>query len=159
MKRSARQISFWLLLSLAVIILDQITKWWALTHLRYGIPNPLFPHLNLTLIFNQGAAFSFLSHADGWQRYFFIALALIIGIFIIFWIVQLKQGEVWTKLSLSLILGGALGNAIDRIFRGHVIDFIDFYIGNWHWPTFNLADSAITIGTILLFVQYLRKKL
>jgi signal peptidase II len=145
----------WLWLAAAVIGLDQISKWFALSYLPYGVAKPLFPGLNLTLVYNTGAAFSFLSQADGWQRWLFVGLAVIVSVVLIAWLLRLEARERWTAAGLALILGGALGNALDRILRGHVIDFIDAYYRHWHWPAFNLADSAITLGAALLIARTL----
>lgn len=157
------RLRLWLLLILALIGLDQITKQFALTYLSLYEPQPLLPLLNLSLVYNPGAAFSFLSQADGWQRWFFIGLSLCISVVLAVWLTRLQPAEKWTRLSLSLILAGAVGNLIDRVAYGYVIDFIDFYypaqsclplfmrLGqNCHWPTFNVADSAISVGAVLL---------
>jgi signal peptidase II len=145
----------WLWLSGAVIGLDQLSKWAVLAYLPYAVPQPLFPGLNFTLVYNTGAAFSFLSQADGWQRWLFVALAVVVGIVLVGWLLRLDPRERWTAAGLALILGGALGNALDRVLRGHVIDFIDVYYQQWHWPAFNLADSAITLGALLLIARTL----
>lgn len=148
----------WLCLSLGVIGLDQLTKWEALQRLSYGHPVPLFPGFNLTLIFNTGAAFSMLSGEGGWQRWLFIALAVVVALALIGWLVRLSPREGWVSAALALILGGALSNALDRITRHHVIDFIDVYYKQWHWPVFNLADSAITLGAAILVIRTLLKR-
>lgn len=145
----------WLWLAAAVIGLDQISKWAVLAYLPYGVPQPLFPGLNFTLVYNTGAAFSFLSQADGWQRWLFVGLAAAVGAVLIAWLMRLEAHERWTAAGLALILGGALGNALDRVMRGHVIDFIDVYYRHWHWPAFNVADSAITLGAALLIARTL----
>lgn len=149
----------WLLLALLVVVLDQLSKRMALAWLVPFEPMTLLPGFNLTLMFNTGAAFSFLAEAAGWQRWFFIALALGVGAALVLWMRRLPVGSTWMPLSLSLILGGALGNVIDRILYGHVIDFIDVYYRNWHWPAFNLADSAIVIGAMLIMLLSLREQL
>ncbi len=141
---------YWLLLSVFVIILDQLTKLWAQSVLLYHQPVPVMPMLNLTLAYNTGAAFSFLSDAGGWQRWFFIVLTLIVSGVILHWIWTLRAQESLHAAALALILGGAIGNLIDRIWLGYVIDFIDVYYQRYHWPIFNIADSAITIGVTLL---------
>lgn len=145
----------WLALSGVVIALDQITKLLILRSFVLGDSLPLVPGFNLVLVYNSGAAFSFLADAGGWQKWFFVALALGVSV----WIVgMLKQNaaERLLALALALILGGALGNVIDRIVYGAVVDFLDFYIGQWHWPAFNVADSAITVGAALLVWEQLR---
>lgn len=147
-----------LLIALSVILLDQATKLWAEAALSYAAPVPVFPSLNLTLMHNHGAAFSFLGDAGGWQRWFFLALALGVSTWLIVWMRGLKAHERWTGFALALIIGGALGNAIDRIWHGFVIDFIDLYWTSYHWPAFNIADSAITVGAGLLVVRMLFEK-
>lgn len=145
----------WLWLSGLVIVLDQLSKWLAENALTLYRPVPVLPFFNLTLMYNTGAAFSFLANAGGWQRWFFLALSLIISIILVIWLSRLKAGEGRLAAALALILGGAMGNLIDRALHGYVIDFLDFYYGQWHWPAFNLADSAITIGAVLLVVDSL----
>jgi signal peptidase II len=115
-------------------------------------PVAIIPSFNLTLMHNQGAAFSFLSDAGGWQRWFFTALASVVSIAIIIWITRLKPEEKMTALSLALILGGALGNLIDRVRFGYVVDFIDVYYNTSHWPAFNIADSAISVGAVIMII-------
>ena len=139
-------------LALVVILLDQLTKLWAASVLSYAQPVPLFPGLNFTLLHNPGAAFSFLGGASGWQRWFFLALALGVSLWLALWLRKLGKGEVWMLVALSLLIGGALGNAIDRVYLGYVIDFIDVYCCDYHWPAFNIADSAISVGALLLFI-------
>ncbi|MEW5894128.1 MAG: signal peptidase II [Pseudomonadota bacterium] len=145
-------------LALAVIILDQVTKLWASFALGYANPVPVFPGFNLTLMHNPGAAFSFLGDAGGWQRWFFLALAVGVSAWLVVWMRGLQAHERWTGIALALIIGGALGNAIDRVYLGHVVDFIDLYWKNYHWPAFNIADSAITVGAGLLVAQMLFEK-
>ncbi len=140
----------WLGLSILVLGLDQLSKWAAQHFLAYGVPRPVFPGFNLLLVYNRGAAFSFLSQAGGWPRWFFIGLALAVSAFLIGWMRRLDARDHWTAAALALILGGAWGNALDRLLRGHVIDFIQLYYRHWAWPTFNLADSAITLGAVML---------
>ncbi len=116
-------------------------------------PVPVIPFLNLTLTHNTGAAFSFLSDAGGWQRWFFAGLTIVVSIIIVVWLARLKPGQRWLPVSLSLVLGGALGNLWDRLAIGAVVDFIDVYYRTWHWPAFNLADSAICVGAVMLVVS------
>jgi len=146
-----------LLIALVVIILDQLSKLWASSVLGYAQPVPVFPGFNLTLMHNPGAAFSFLGDAGGWQRWFFLALALGVSGWLALWLRKLGEGERWMGLALSLLIGGALGNAIDRVYLGYVIDFIDWYCCDYHWPAFNIADSAISIGAVLLFILVWRE--
>jgi len=144
----------WLWLTAAVIVVDQASKQVALATLSLHQPVPVMPLFNITLVYNEGAAFSFLSDAGGWQRWFFSLLAIAISALIVFWIKGLPRDRVWTAAGLALVLGGALGNLIDRLVYGYVIDFIDVYFRTYHWPTFNIADTAITVGAaILIFVQ------
>lgn len=145
----------WLWLSLAVFILDQGSKLAVagMMHLYESIP--VMPYLNLTYVHNPGAAFSFLSNAGGWQRWFFAGLAAIISIGITVWLSTLQKQEVLLAAALSLILGGAVGNLIDRLIYGYVIDFIDVYYRDWHWPAFNIADSAITLGVMMMVAETL----
>lgn len=143
----------WLWLSVVVIALDQATKVAAEIWLQYHDPVPVLPFFNLMLSYNTGAAFSFLADAGGWQRWFFVLLALGVSAVIVFWLSRLPPAQRWVAVALSLVLGGAIGNVIDRLAYGHVIDFLDFFVGQWHWPTFNIADSAITIGVAVLLID------
>lgn len=143
----------WLLLSALVITLDAWTKHLALQHLSPGLPVVVFDGWwNWTLSFNPGAAFSFLSDASGWQRWFFSALAIIISGLLAFWLSRTQRSDWHQALPFALIIGGALGNLLDRLQHGHVIDFIDWYWGSYHWPAFNIADSAIVGGAIGMIV-------
>ncbi|WP_217631885.1 signal peptidase II [Thiohalomonas denitrificans] len=146
----------WLWLSVVIVVLDQGTKLLASHSLELHQPVSLIPMLNLTLMHNTGAAFSFLSNAGGWQRWFFTGLALVISAFIIGWIRKLEAGQTWLAVALALILGGALGNVWDRVMLGYVVDFIDVYYGRWHWPAFNIADAAISIGAVMLVIDSFR---
>jgi len=142
----------WLLLSALVIVLDQLSKWWALHALQpAGAPHPVIPGLlNWTLVYNTGAAFSFLTWASGWQRWLFVALALVISAVLVAWLARTARREWRTALPLALIVGGALGNLIDRLHAAQVTDFIDVYYRHWHYPVFNLADCGITVGAVML---------
>ena len=143
----------WYLLALAVIVLDQYTKGLATAALDYGRPQPVFSWFNLTLQHNTGAAFSFLSDAGGWQRYFFSVVAVVISIALAVWLLTLSSGQWLLALSLGLILGGALGNLWDRLAHGYVVDFISVHYGGWYFPAFNLADSAISVGAACLLLD------
>jgi len=143
----------WFWLAGVVLILDQWSKWIADSRLGPHDAIPLLPFLALRKAYNPGAAFSFLSSASGWQRWFFIGLALLVIGVLVVWLRRLTREQGRMALALALILGGAAGNLIDRLFYGHVIDFIDLYYGAWHWPTFNIADSAITLGAALLLLD------
>lgn len=145
----------WLWLSLLVILLDQGTKYLAENQLQLYQPVPVLSFFNFTLAYNTGAAFSFLADAGGWQRWFFLGLAVAVSIGLIFWLRRLRANALWEGFAVALILGGALGNVIDRLWHGYVIDFIDLYYQSWHWPAFNIADSAITVGAALLILQSL----
>ncbi|HDK38333.1 MAG TPA: lipoprotein signal peptidase [Thiolapillus brandeum] len=142
----------YLLRALLVLVLDQLSKRWVLAVFEPYEVLPLLPACNLTLVFNEGAAFSFLSDAGGWQRWFFIGLTSLISLGLFVWLMRLRQHERLTAISLAMILGGALGNLIDRVRLGKVVDFLDFYWQQWHWPAFNLADSAITVGVALMLL-------
>ncbi|MEA3413067.1 MAG: signal peptidase II [Pseudomonadota bacterium] len=143
----------WLWLAAAVILVDQASKQVALATLSLHEPVPVMPLFNITLVYNKGAAFSFLSEAGGWQRWFFSLLAIVISVLIVFWIKGLQRDRAWTAAGLALVLGGALGNLMDRLAYGYVVDFIDVYYANHHWPTFNIADAAITVGAAILIVN------
>jgi signal peptidase II len=163
MKPLLKQKSLYYLLALVVISLDQYTKLLALQHLQFARPVAVAPFLNWTLLFNTGAAFSFLSSAGGWQQWLFGGLAVAVSVFIMFYIWKLPLHARLLSLSLALILGGALGNVYDRITLGYVVDFIDVHLNSCgallrffpacHWPAFNVADSAITVGAILLLMD------
>ena len=147
----------WLWCSLAVVIVDQSTKLAAVEVLDPASSLELTSTLDFVLAYNTGAAFSILSTAGGWQRWLFIGLALVICAFIIHWLRDLPRNARWTPLALSLVLGGAVGNVIDRVRIGAVVDFIDFHVGDWHWPAFNMADSAICVGAALLVLGMFRR--
>lgn len=148
----------WLWCSLAVVIVDQLTKFAAVELLDPTSSVELIPTLDLVLAYNTGAAFSILSTAGGWQRWLFIGLALAICTFILHWLRDLPRRARWLPLALSLILGGAVGNVIDRVHIGAVVDFIDFHVGDWHWPAFNVADAAICVGAVLLVMGMFRQE-
>lgn len=156
-ERGGSPVRGWLSLAMVLVGLDQLTKVLAEDWLAPYEPVPLLPFLNLTLMYNEGAAFSLLSQAGGWQRWFFIAVGLGVTGVLVAWLRGLKTSERLQALGLTLIIGGALGNLIDRILYGRVVDFIDVYYGRWHWPAFNLADSAITVGVVLLIWEALRE--
>ncbi|HLB31781.1 MAG TPA: signal peptidase II [Gammaproteobacteria bacterium] len=143
----------WMWLSVLVIGIDQIVKDRISANLVYLEPVSLLPFLNLTLVHNTGAAFSFLDDAGGWQRWFFMALSTGVSIALLIWLYTLPGQRRWLAASLALILGGAVGNLIDRVVAGYVIDFIDVFYGTWHFPAFNVADSAISIGAVMLIID------
>ncbi|HET7591995.1 MAG TPA: signal peptidase II [Rhodanobacteraceae bacterium] len=143
----------WLVVSAATIALDQVTKAVARDTLELYLPQPVIPHvLNWTLAFNRGAAFSFLAGGSGWQTWLFGLLAVAVSIGLIAWLAFTRRGDWRTALPIALIVGGALGNLIDRVVHGRVTDFIEVYWRTWSWPTFNVADSAISVGAVLLIV-------
>ena len=153
----ARNIKPWLWLAGFVVLADQLSKWIALGALRPGETRYVAPFFNWVLTFNPGAAFSFLSDAGGWQRWFFTVLSLAVSVWIIV-LLRKHSSEFRLSLALTLVLGGALGNVIDRIRFGAVVDFIQWHVAGYYWPAFNLADSAITLGTVLLVWDQLRTK-
>ena len=142
----------WLLLSLGVVALDQLTKQIAESQLTPHQAVNLFPFFDWYLTYNTGAAFSFLADAGGWQRWMFTGIAIVISVVIFQWIRKLPAEETLTAVSLCLILGGAIGNLIDRVYLGHVIDYIQVWLGSYPWPAFNIADAAISIGAVLLIL-------
>jgi len=144
----------WLWVAFVVVLADQATKLLAMEHLRDGAI-ALAPSLNLSLAFNTGAAFSLLADAGGWQNLFFVVVALVVSVVIFMMMRRLGASDKQVAAALMLVLGGAIGNVIDRVRLGYVIDFIDVYYRHWHWPTFNVADSAITVGAILLVLDAL----
>jgi signal peptidase II len=146
----------WVPLALLIILLDQATK--AVVESRFELfdAKPILPFLEFTLLYNTGAAFSFLAGASGWQRWFFIGLGVTVSMVILYWLKRLEPGtQRLMAAGFALILGGALGNVIDRIWHGHVIDFIHFHWRQWQFPAFNVADSAITIGAVFLILDAL----
>lgn len=143
-------------LALVILILDQATKLWATAQLDYAQPVEVTPFFNLTLLHNTGAAFSFLSEAGGWQTWFFAIVAVAVSLAIVVWLWRLPQQERLQPTALALILGGAVGNLWDRLAQGYVVDFLDFYVGNYHWPAFNIADAAIVVGAVIMIWQSFR---
>ncbi|EXJ10399.1 MULTISPECIES: signal peptidase II [Nitrincola] len=145
----------WLWITVLVIVLDLGTKYWADAALIYAQPVPILPFFDLTLLYNYGAAFSFLAGAGGWQRWFFAGIAIGMSVFLLVWLKRTPAQEWWMRLALALVLGGALGNLYDRIIHGYVVDFISLHYGGWYFPAFNLADTAITLGALLLIIDML----
>lgn len=145
----------WLWLTVVMIALDHYTKVQAETHLIAYDPNPIMPFFNLTLAYNKGAAFSFLSAASGWQTWLFGILAITISGILMIWLKKISYKQWWVSIALTLIIGGALGNLWDRMNYGHVIDFIDLYVSQWHWPIFNIADAGICVGAFMLIADAL----
>ena len=146
----------WLGIAVVVILLDQVSKIAVSKVLAYGQSIRVTSFFNLVMAYNKGAAFSFLASEAGWQRYFFTAISIAASLFIVF-LLKRHAGQRLFCCALALILGGAIGNLIDRVMYGHVIDFLDFYVRGWHWPAFNVADSAITIGAVMFVLDELRR--
>jgi signal peptidase II len=146
----------WLGVAAVTLLLDQLSKITITKLFAYGESLSITSFFNLVLVYNKGAAFSFLSSETGWQRYLLTAVGIGAALFIIF-LLNRHSGQRLFCWALALILGGALGNVLDRIMYGHVIDFLDVYIGRWHWPAFNVADSAICIGAVLFILDELRR--
>lgn len=140
----------WLWLAVIAYILDQITKQWTIRAFELGESINILSFFNLTYVRNYGAAFSFLADAGGWQRWFFTMIALVVSVMLLWWLRQCKRSQVLLPVAFCLILSGALGNVTDRLVYGYVIDFLHFYYQDWHYPAFNLADSAIFLGAALL---------
>jgi signal peptidase II len=143
----------WLWISGLVVVLDQFTKYIADSNLDLHVPLEIFPNLNMTLYYNKGAAFSLFSNAGGWQRWLLMAISLVASVALVYWLRKVDKNRKFLTLGLAFILGGAVGNLIDRSLYGHVIDFIDVYYEYWHWPAFNIADSAISVGASLLLID------
>jgi len=150
----------WVWLSLFVLIVDQIAKRLVLHYLDLYQSIHILPFFNLTLVFNKGAAFSFLNSASGWQSVLFSGFAIVASVVVLIWLSRVPKNNHLLAIALAFILGGALGNLCDRMLLGYVIDYFDFYIGHWHWPAFNVADAAICIGAVMLIVEWgVRKRI
>jgi signal peptidase II len=144
----------WLWLSLFVVVLDQVTKALIVANFELYERVQLLPVFGITRLHNLGAAFSFLSTAGGWQRWFFILVAVAVTVLVCVWLKRMpRRGQGWLAASLALIVGGAIGNVIDRVFRGHVVDFLSFHWDRWFFPAFNVADAAITVGAVILLIE------
>jgi signal peptidase II len=141
---------------LVIVIIDQLTKLYFLNTLSYGERIPVLPFFDFVLLFNTGAAFSFLANHDGWQRWFFVGIGFV-AIIVISLFLRRHQHEPRFMWGLTLILGGAIGNVIDRLLWGHVVDFLLFFYDNWYYPAFNIADSSITVGAILIIFDEILK--
>ena len=142
----------WLILAIIIILADQFTKTLIIGYYRLGDSTPVTSFFNIVRAHNTGAAFSFLAGAGGWQRWFFTGVGAVATIFIL-WMLRSHHGQKLFAFALACILGGAIGNVIDRLIHGYVVDFLDFYYGTWHFPAFNVADSAITIGAVCLILD------
>lgn len=154
-KTDKREVSlgWWYLIALIVLVLDQLTKTWVIAEFYLGQREIITSFFNLVHVHNYGAAFSFLSDAGGWQRWFFAALSAVVSAVIVVWISRLPKTRWIEGLALALILGGALGNLYDRLVLGYVVDFLDFHWSGSHFPAFNVADSGITMGAVLLILD------
>lgn len=144
----------WLWLTAAVIIADQLTKTWAMSVLLPGQTLAWTSWFNIHLAFNTGAAFSFLGEQSGWQMLLFVVITLAVSIMLFVWLGRIMRNQYLLCIAISLIIGGALGNLIDRLRLSYVIDFFDFHIGSWHFATFNVADAAITVGAVLMLIYF-----
>ena len=152
-----RSLMLWWLVALVIFALDMITKQLADHLLQYANPVYVLPVLDFTLLYNKGAAFSFLADQAGWQRWFFSIISFSVSVMLIFWIKSLPRTAVWLPLALALVLGGAIGNLVDRVLFGYVIDFISVHWDNAYFPAFNIADSAISIGAVMLIIDVIRE--
>lgn len=154
--RGSDGFKLWIGLSTLVVVVDQLTKILTLNTLPEGASRPVFSFLNWVLVYNPGAAFSILANSGGWQKWFFIGIG-ITAVIVMIWMLKKHAHQATFCFSISLIMGGAIGNVIDRFVHGAVVDFLDVFYQSYHWPAFNVADSAITLGTILLIVDELRR--
>lgn len=146
----------WLALALIIVLLDQLTKTLILGYYKLGDSTPITEFFNVVRVHNSGAAFSFLSNASGWQRWFFTGIGAVATVLLV-WMLSRHSAQLLFAFAISCILGGAVGNVIDRLLHGYVVDFLDFYWSNWHFPAFNVADAAITVGATLLILDELRR--
>jgi signal peptidase II len=151
------RLALWLLVALAVVALDQATKWWVEHALAFGTSVYVLPVFDLVHVRNTGAAFSFLAQESGWQRELFLLIGLGASIWIVWMLARAGRAQTLFCIALSLILGGAVGNVIDRLRLGAVVDFLHFHWGAHYWPAFNVADSAITCGALLLILDAFRQ--
>lgn len=149
---------YWIFVAILIFALDRITKVLVLQHLQFEQPVNILPVFNLFFTFNSGSAFGFLNNAGGWQEWLFILIAIVVSTFLIIWQFSISIKNIWLKISLALILGGTLGNTYDRFVYHNVIDFLNFYFRQWHYPTFNLADSAICVGAAMLVIDIIRNE-
>jgi len=152
-KQGGVKVFSWIALSFVALILDQISKQLVIEQMVLHQSIEVMPFFNLYYVHNYGAAFSFLSDQSGWQRWFFSITTSAISLGILFWMSRLKASQKLLIIALSLVLGGALGNLYDRLVYGYVIDFIDWYVGSYHWPAFNVADASIFLGAVLLIID------
>ena len=153
---SPPSLALWLGLALVVVVLDQLTKALILDQFQLGDTRYVTPFFNVVRVHNSGAAFSFLAGASGWQRWFFVVLGFVASGFIV-WMLRSHPAQRLFCFAVTMIMGGALGNVLDRLLHGYVVDFLQFHAGGWYFPSFNLADSAITLGAVLLIVDEVRR--
>ena len=153
---SAPSLALWLGLALVVVALDQFTKTLILGYFQLGDTRYVTPFFNVVRVHNTGAAFSFLAGASGWQRWFFVGLGFVASAFIV-WMLRSHPTQRLFCFAVTMIMGGALGNVLDRLLHGYVVDFLQFHAGGWYFPSFNLADSAITLGAVTLILDELRR--
>jgi len=146
----------WLGLALILLIADQFTKVLILGYYKLGDATYITSFFNIVRVHNSGAAFSFLASASGWQRWFFTTIGIVAAVFII-WMLKSHPGQKLFSFALACILGGAIGNVVDRLLHGYVVDFLDFHYGNWHFPAFNIADAAISVGAVCLILDEIRR--
>lgn len=156
MAKKSDGMMIWIGIAIIVVLADQLSKITMTRILAYGQSETVTSFFNLVMVYNKGAAFSFLADQPGWQRYFFTGISVLASLFIV-WMLKRNPSQRLFCWALALILGGALGNLIDRVAYGHVIDFLDLHLGGWHWPAFNVADSAITVGALLFVLDELRR--
>lgn len=156
MPKKSAGLTLWLGIAMIIVLLDQLSKITLSRMMVFGQSDTVTSFFNLVMVYNRGAAFSFLADQPGWQRYFFAGVSLLASLLII-WMLKRHSGQRLFCWAMTLILGGALGNLIDRIAYGYVIDFLDFHFGGFHWPAFNVADSAITLGAVLFILDELRR--
>ncbi len=149
-------LSQWLGIAAVIVLLDQVSKITLSRLMTFGQSEPVTSFFNLVMVYNKGAAFSFLADQQGWQRYLFAGISLAASLLIL-WMLKRNPAQRLFCWALALILGGAIGNLIDRLVYGHVIDFLDVHVLGWHWPAFNVADSAITLGAILFILDEFRR--
>ena len=149
---------YWVFIAISVFVLDRVTKMLVLHYLPFRLPVNILPIFNLFFTFNTGSAFGFLNNASGWQGWLFSGIAITVSIFLVAWQFKISYRYIWLKVALAFILGGTMGNLYDRIAYGYVIDFLDFYFKQWHYATFNLADSAICAGAIMLVISSFHKE-
>ena len=148
----------YLMIAVLVIWLDRLTKQIAVDRFNLGEVYDVMPGFNLVLVLNQGAAFGFLAHAGGWQRWFFVTVGIVLSVVIVITLLRKEAGIWYFRLGLALILGGAVGNIIDRVLQGYVIDFVDLHWHSWHWPAFNIADVAISMGAVAVLLDVFSSK-